>query len=74
MPKLEVDESAEAEEVYAPVIQVAHTQPRIWRKLAVVGVAAVAIFAISAAVSSGLFQTINIEAGNPASVGYALHW
>jgi len=38
------------------------------------GMIAVAIFAVSAVVSSGLFQTINIQAGNPASVSYTMHW
>lgn len=36
--------------------------------------AGVLVFVFSAVMSSALFQTINVQAGNPASVGYAFHW
>ena len=73
MPKLEAEEDVVVT-AHAPAAKVAVGAPRVWRKLAVVGVAAITIFAISAVVSSGLFQTIKIQEGNPASVGYTLHW
>jgi hypothetical protein len=61
-------------ESHAPIAVLPHRHINAKRMFALVGVASIAIFIFSMIVSSGLFQTISIQAGNPASVGYTLHW
>lgn len=73
MPTLE-DASAETFAPEQAPTRAVVPMRRPMRALALIGAAGVAVFIFSAAMSSGLFQTINIEAGNPASVGYSLNW
>lgn len=70
--------TAEVKEVDAPAPATAAAVParpvRVGRALALIGAAAGVIFVFSALVSSGLLQTINIEGGDSASVGYTIRW
>jgi len=50
------------------------SQARVGRLVFVLSATGVAVFIFCAVVSSALFQRINIEAGNPASVSYGIQW
>ena len=49
-------------------------RPNSKRLIVALGVVAMLVFIFSAVVSSAVFQKLNIEAGNSASVGYGLSW
>ncbi len=63
------------EEKFLPHVEMTATRrPSAARMIGGLAVAGVVIFIFSAVVSSTVFEKINIEAGNPASVRYGIEW
>ncbi len=57
-----------------PEVSIIEHRPRAAKTLFGLALVGAAVFVFSAVVSSTLFQTINIEAGNSANVSYGIKW